>query len=196
MGEYTTRPITKTELIKIVQTINNGFTTKDGAQVKPNNRIATILVTQANVGMRINDILQLTMDSIKVIGDSMFLDAVEEKTNKRRRFGISTELYYKLKEYANHNNIDDDRLLFPITQRVVQKVLKKCCDTLGYKEVSTHSFRKYYALLWYEKTNHNIKYVMDLLQHSNVTRTQLYLNIQPSNYNELLKETVSAIDLI
>ena len=74
MGEYTTRPITKTEFNKIITTIKNGFTDSNGKTVRGNNRIATVLVTQANCGMRIGDILNLTMDKIEVVGDKMYLN--------------------------------------------------------------------------------------------------------------------------
>lgn len=195
MGEYTTRPITKNEFNTIITTIKTGFTSIDGIQVKSNNRIANILITQANCGMRIGDILELTIDKIEVVGDKMYLKLYEQKTDKKRTFQIEDRLYKALKAYASKNNIPDNRRLFPITQRAVQKVLKQCCDYLGYKNVSTHSFRKYYALNWYEKTNHDIEYVRKLLQHTNITRTQLYLNIQPDNIDNLLKSTSTGIDL-
>ena len=196
MGEYTTRPITKSEFNTIITTIKNGFTSIDGKTVRGNNRIATVLVTQANCGMRIGDILNLTMDKIEVVGDKMYLNLYEQKTNKKRTFQIEDRLYFALRKYADNNNIADNRLLFPITRRAVQKVLKQCCDMLGYKNVSTHSFRKYYALNWYEKTNHDINRVMHLLQHTSVTRTQLYLNIQFSDNDAMLKLTSTGIDLI
>ena len=36
-------------------------------------------------------------------------------------------------------------LIFPITERAVQKQLWIVCDYLGYEGISTHSFRKWYA---------------------------------------------------
>ena len=38
-----------------------------------------------------------------------------------------------------------NELMFPITERAVQKQLHIVCDYLGYEGISTHSFRKWYA---------------------------------------------------
>lgn len=37
--------------------------------------------------------------------------------------------------------------MFPITERAVQKQLHIVCDYLGYEGISTHSFRKWYAIV-------------------------------------------------
>ena len=67
--------------------------------------------------------------------------------------------------------------MFPITVRAVQKHLKAVCDLLGYDEVSTHSFRKWYATDIYERNNHDIVLVQQLLQHSSPTVTRRYIGI-------------------
>lgn len=66
---------------KIIETINSGFVCEDGHKVKPNNRIATALVLEANLGIRISDILQLRLSSIVKDGGRYRLSIVEKNQN-------------------------------------------------------------------------------------------------------------------
>ena len=69
---------------RIIKTILSGFTCADGHIVKGNQRIATALVLEANLGIRISDILKLTLNSIIHDGNRYRLDIVEKKTKKKR----------------------------------------------------------------------------------------------------------------
>ena len=62
-----TRALTEEQYRKIITTINEGFVTAAGERVKPNSRIATALTLEANLGLRISDILHLTIDVMMVI---------------------------------------------------------------------------------------------------------------------------------
>lgn len=66
----------------IIDTIHNGFICDDGHIVKPNNRVATILVLEANLGLRISDILQLRLSAIIRDGDRYRLNIIEKKNEK------------------------------------------------------------------------------------------------------------------
>ena len=55
--------LTEEQYKNIIETIKRGFVL-DGKNYRPNERIATVLVVQANLGMRISDILNLRLDSI------------------------------------------------------------------------------------------------------------------------------------
>ena len=44
-------------------------------------------------------------------------------------------------------------------------------------EISTHSFRKLYAMKMYEASGHDIHLVSKLLQHSSIACTQRYLGL-------------------
>ena len=52
-----TKALDKEQYENIIATIRNGFE-YDGHIFKPNNRLATMLVVQANIGVRISDIMQ------------------------------------------------------------------------------------------------------------------------------------------
>ena len=89
-----TRALTEEQYRKIITTINEGFVTAAGERVKPNNRIATALTLEANLGLRISDILHLTINQIVKDGDRYRLDLVEQKTGKEKRvYSSDRDLY-------------------------------------------------------------------------------------------------------
>lgn len=76
----------------IISTIRSGFKYKD-VYYKSNQRIATILVLEYNLGLRVGDILKLTMDSIVRDGNRYRLNIYEQKTGKYRNFTVLNEVY-------------------------------------------------------------------------------------------------------
>ena len=137
--------LTEKQYREIISTIRNGFMCSDGHIVKPNNRIATALSLEANLGLRISDILQLRLSVIVRDGDRYRLDIVEQKTKKKREFTVPTDIYIYIQNYALENNINPAAKLFDMSERAVTKHLKLVCDYLGYSGIGSHSFRKYFA---------------------------------------------------
>lgn len=173
----------------IISTIQSGFTT-DEYTFKPNSRLATLLVVQANLGLRLSDIVSLTLSDIIRDGNRYRLDIVEQKTQKKRTFTVVPDLYTYLLEYATNNKISKQARLFPVTERAVQKQLKTVCDYLGYENISTHSFRKFYATEIYKNNNYDIVLVQHLLQHSSATITQRYIGIQSAKVEEAINKHI------
>lgn len=77
------------------------------------------------------------------------------------------------------NGIGARDLIFPITERAVQKQLVLVCDYLGYEGIGTRSFRKWYATEVYKANDYDIALVQRLLQHSSAAVTQRYIGIEP-----------------
>ncbi len=188
-----TRALTDEQYISIIETIQTGFKCNDGHVVKPNNRIATALVLEANLGLRISDVLQLTLAAIVKDGNRYRLDILEKKTKKKREFTVPIEIYSYIQEYALGNDINPKAKLFPITERTVQNHLKLVCKYLGYENISTHSFRKYFGTSIYENNNYNIELVRILLQHSSVVTTQRYIGVQSKQIESALQKHVKLI---
>ena len=174
--------LTNEQYNTIISTIKNGT-----AVFRANARIAAVLTAEANLGMRIGDILRLRLSDIIKDGGRYRLNIVEEKTGKRRTFTVPAEVYGFLREYAARNGIAENDLLFPICAYAVQKHLKKVCDYLGYKNVSTHSFRKFYATEIYHSSGYNIALVQQLLQHSSAAVTQKYIGIQQKELEQAIE---------
>ena len=165
--------LTTDQYKEIIQTMKQGF-----SGCRPNERIATALMLEANLGIRISDILKLRLADIVRDGDRYRLSIVEQKTGKARVFTVPFALYQFIRCYCLDNGIAATDIIFPITERAVQKQLRIVCDYLGIPGISTHSFRKYYATEIYKNNGYNIALVQHLLQHSSAVVTQRYIGIQ------------------
>ena len=174
--KFTTRPLEIEEYTKIMELLDNGFKyVAEGKEkvFRPNIQIALILRLQANMGLRIGDILSLKLSNFK--GNK--LEVREDKTDKLQYRVINPAITNMVMEYALENNIKKSDDLFKITPRAVQKQLKIICDYLELENISTHSFRKMYATIRYEESNSNIYLVKELLNHSSIATTQKYIRV-------------------
>lgn len=174
----------------IIRTIREG---RHGLRANP--RIAAALTVEANLGIRIGDVLKLRLSDIIIDGGRYRLNIREEKTGKRRTFTVPAPVYEFLKTYSANHSIAPDETLFPITVRAVQKHLKSVCDLLGYSNISTHSFRKWYATDIYNNSGHDIVLVQTLLQHSSPTITRRYIGISEEKIESAIAQHVNIISV-
>ena len=77
-----------------------GSMKKGGNTFRANDRIATALVLEANLGLRIGDILKLRLQDIVLDGGRYRLDITEEKTQKKRIFTVPQPIYQYLRVYC------------------------------------------------------------------------------------------------
>ena len=165
--------LTKEQLENIITTMRSG-----GAGFRPNEQIATALLLEANLGMRIEDILALHLQDIVMDGGRYRLNVIEKKTKKKRTFTVPVPVYNFIRVYCADHNIASDQNMFIVGERQVQKHLQKVVDYLGYgDDIGSHSFRKYFATAIYNDNDHDIVLVQRLLQHSSVATTQRYIDV-------------------
>ena len=169
-----TKALTTEQYKEIIQTMKAGF-----CGCRPNERIATALVLEGNLGLRISDLVKLRPRDIVRDGDRYRLEIVEQKTGKRRVFTVPLVIAQYVENYCLRNGIGKEDLIFPITERAVQKQLAIVCSYLGFEGISTHSFRKWYATEIYKANGYDIALVQRLLQHSSASTTQRYIGIEP-----------------
>lgn len=181
-----TKALDKEQYELIISTIRNGFTYDNGKEFKPNNRLASALVVQANLGVRISDILKLTLSDIVYESGRYRLDIVEQKTGKVRDFPIPDGLYTFLKNYASENHINQRARLFPVCERALQKQLAIVAEYLGIDGLSTHSFRKFYGTEIYYANDCDIELVRRLYQHSSIAVTQRYIGVTSKRLEEAI----------
>ena len=184
--KHPTRPLEDNEQYKILELLQDGFKyTVDGKEkvFRPNYQIAIILFLEANVGLRVGDILSLKLSNFR--GNT--LSIVEDKTDKLMDREIEDGVINIIMRYAIDNGIKKDQKLFNITTRAVQKQLKIVCDYLGLDHISTHSFRKMYATNQYQKNNNDIYLVKDLLNHASIATTQKYIMLNKEKVNKASK---------
>lgn len=154
---------------------------------RPNERIATALVLEGNLGLRISDVLKLRLCDIVRDGDRYRLEVVEQKTGKHRIFTVPLVIRQYVENYCLRHHIKSTDIIFPITERAVQKQLSIVCDYLGYDGISTHSFRKWYATEIYRNSGYDIALVQRLLQHSSAATTQRYISIEPQRIEQAIE---------
>lgn len=180
--------LTTEQYTTLIRTIKTG-----GGVFRANPRCAAVLTAEANLGMRLGDILRLKMSDFTNDGGRYRLNIIEEKTGKKRTFTVPGEIYNYFAEYAKKNGIANNERLFPICAYAVQKHLKKVCDYLGYENISTHSFRKWYATDIYNASGHDIVLVQHLLQHSSPVTTRRYIGISEEKIENAIARHVNIV---
>jgi integrase len=189
MKSRAARAITEEEYRELIETMRQG-----GCGFKPSDRNATAFVLQANLGLRIGDVLDLRPSSFIKDGGRWRLDIIESKTGKVRNFTVPTALYMYIENYCLRNGIGRDDRIFPLSVRVIQEYLQKVVDYLDLQgNVTSHSFRKFYATKIYNTNGHDVALVQRLLQHASPATTQRYIGIQ----NERIEAAIeNNLDLI
>ncbi len=193
-GNIKTVALSEEQYKDIIQTMMGGSTI-----FKPNRKVATALELEANLGLRISDVVKLRLCDIVKDGDRYRLNIKEQKTGKARTFTVPPEIYHFIYEYAVDNGMKKTDYLFPrsgmdkktpITTTAVQKHLRTILDYLGYGEfrISTHSFRKFYATRVYEQNDYNIVLVQRLLQHSSPSVTQRYIGLGDKDLEKAIEK--------
>lgn len=177
-----TKALTTEQYKEIIQTMREGFT-----GFHPNERVATALVLEGNLGIRISDILSLRPCNIVRDGDRYRLEIVEQKTGKQRVFTVPLVVKQYIENYCLRNGIGARDRIFPLTERAIQKQLAIVCDYLGYEGIGTHSFRKWYATEIYKANGCDIALVQRLLQHSSAETTQRYIGIEPQRIEKAIE---------
>lgn len=184
--------LTDKQYIDIITAIKSGFC-HAGREYKPNERIATALTLEANLGMRISDILQLHYCDIIKDGDRYRLNISEIKTGKERIFTVPEEIREFIDQYRIRNRMSEQQRLFDLSERQIQKHLQAACEYLGLDGISTHSFRKYFATQIYINNGYNIELVRQLLQHSSAAVTQKYIGIQQKQVEDALQNHIKLL---
>ena len=177
-----TKALTTEQYTEIIKTMREGT-----LACRPNDRVATALVLEGNLGLRISDILNLRLCDIVRDGNRYRLDITEQKTGKQRSFTVPLVIYQYIENYCLRNGIGRTERIFPLTERAIQKQLALVCDALGYSGIGTHSFRKWYATEIYKNSGYDIALVQRLLQHSSAAITQRYIGVEPQRIEKAIE---------
>lgn len=184
-----TRPITLDEFSAMVDT---GILTPD---------VYSALYTQLNTGLRIQDVAKMEYDKIKY-GK---LELIEKKTGKPQitRINIDVvEFLDKLRIMVNNKSkyvfLYDENYKPSSFVRKVQLQIQSACDyaNIDGTFISTHSFRKAFATKAYEESGRNLILVQHLLNHSNVSITQRYINSYQKEIDKFREQQNSGTDIV
>ncbi len=150
-----------------------------------------ILVLGMNLAFRIEDILQLRVDSFKNGG----VYTREFKTNKEQSFELHPSLVKDIENYINRSDLIEGEYLFcsrkginkPITRQRAWQIIKQLANQVKVSyPVGCHSLRKYFARKYYETTG-DIVGLKEMLNHSSERLTLLYICWEKEDKNEKRK---------
>ncbi len=200
MANIKTVALSEEQYKNIIQTMMAG-----SSIFKPNRKAATALVLQANLGLRISDVVKMRLCDIVRDGDRYRLNITEQKTGKLRTFTVPPDIRHYIYEYADEMGIKSTEYLFPrsfsdknipISTAAIQKHLRTIIEFLGYEKLhlSTHSFRKFYATRIYQQNDYNIVLVQRLLQHSSPSVTQRYIGLGDKDLEQAIEKCTFLID--
>lgn len=185
--------ITEQEYLKILEMCDRDFVLNDINHLA-NPRVKMALELEANLGLRISDICELRLDDIILDGNRYRLDITEKKTNKKRTFTVPVILYDFITKYCLKYKIPPNEKIISISVRAIQNHLKLIVDYLEYnKNISTHSFRKFFATNIYVNSNYNVVLVQQLLQHSSYATTQRYIGIGSKELEDALNNNLKLL---
>jgi len=184
----TSIPITEEQHIEIMRAMN-----ENTVFYKRNPQVIAILISESSIGLRLGDVLSMKLNQIHTSEKGYRLKIKEKKTGKERDVPMPSELYAYLTEYAISRGRKRDETIFTLTPRAVTKYIKKVTDYLGLENVSSHSWRKMYALKIYKSTGNDIVAVQQSLLHSSLAVTQRYLNRRSEKLESVLQNNCSIV---
>lgn len=141
-----------------------------------------------SVGLRVSDILSLTVSDVKDDVTSI----KEQKTGKTKQFKIKPELKSEILNYVKKNN--RTRFIFEtswskcsgehIKRIQVYRVLNKCAQKAGYfQKIGTHTMRKTFGYHFYKQTK-DVVLLQKIFNHSSPAVTLLYIGITQDRIDE------------
>lgn len=132
-----------------------------------------------NSGLRISDILKLKVKDVK---DKEYIELIEQKTNKYKRFPIANSFKYELEEYILGKRLDE--YLFAsqkggqcISRIQAYRIIHNACVHAGIKtRIGTHTLRKTFGYHFYQE-NKDVALLQQIFNHSVPSVTLKYIGI-------------------
>ncbi len=142
---------------------------KTDKSIAVSNQLAFMLML--TTGIRTNELVNIKSANVDLEKNSILLEFT--KNGKTRFIYIVDNLKELIKNQLKNNKI---YLFENMTCNSIRKFFKRLKKRLNIDILSPHKLRHYYATNIYSKTN-DIFLVMNLLGHSDIKMTQIYLNI-------------------
>jgi integrase len=152
-----------------------------------NERDYLMFVLGINSGLRVSDLLQLTIEDVQT--GSVIIR--EQKTGKTKQFALSDTCIKAIRHYLKATGLTTGTLFpsvkginKPISKVQAWRILNKAADWVGITEnIGTHTMRKtfgYHAL----RQGIDISYLQDCFNHSSQAVTRRYLGITQDELND------------
>lgn len=150
-----------------------------------------IWVFGTNTGLRISDILALNVEDVQ---NKQYVEIIEKKTKKYKRFPLNNKLRNLIKEYLKIRNkqysLTNDEPLFVgkkhcrLDRSQVYRFINDVCHNLGIAvNVGTHTMRKSFGYHHY-KQNNDVALLQKIFNHSSPSITMRYIGIAQEELDE------------
>ena len=152
---------------------------------RQNMRNLLFFTIGTNCGLRISDILALNVEDVK---DKNYIQIVEQKTGKSKKFPINSKLKPMFEEYTKGLNLKDPLFKSTFNNRLdrfaAYHILKDTCKKIGIEEkVGTHTLRKTFGYHHYRKYK-DIALLQKIFNHSSPQITLRYIGIEQDQIDE------------
>lgn len=151
-----------------------------------------IFVFGCNTGLRISDILALNVEDVQ---NKQYVEIVEKKTKKHKRFPLNNKLCKLIKEYLEIERnktyvLGEEEPLFVgkkhcrLDRSQVYRFINEACTELQIQgNYGTHSCRKSMGYHHY-KQNHDVALLQKIFNHSSPSITMRYIGIDQEEIDE------------
>ena len=146
---------------------------------KNGSRNYLLFLMGINSGLRISDILKLRVKDVK---DKEYIELIEQKTNKYKRFPIANSFKYELEEYIlekmpNEYLFASQKGGKPISRIQAYRIICNACVKAGINaRIGTHTLRKTFGYHFYQE-NKDVVLLQQIFNHSAPSVTLKYIGI-------------------
>lgn len=138
-----------------------------------------------NCGLRISDILGLDVKGVK---DKSYIQIVEKKTGKFKKFPINAKLKPMLKDFTKGKKMTEPLFITKFKNRLERvaayKIINVACKEAGLEErVGTHTLRKTFGYHHYQKFK-DVVMLQKIFNHYSPEITLRYIGIEQSQIDE------------
>ena len=152
---------------------------------KHNIRNQLIWVFGTNTGLRISDVLGLNVEDVR---NRYYVEIIEKKTKKYKRFPLNKKLRTLIKEYLTirdkQYSLTNDEPLFVGKKhkrldrsQVYRFIVRACKDNSIKVHVSTHTLRRSFGYHHYQKFKDPIV-LQKIFNHSSQRITLMYIGVE------------------
>ena len=166
--------------MNIVEPIRNKQVLKKIERILKQQSLRDLLMflIGTNCGLRISDILNLNVGDVR---NKTYIDIIEKKTNKPKRFPINTKLKPLLEKFTQGRNDKEPLFLSVFNNRMERtqcyRIINLACREVGvdYK-IGTHTLRKTFGYHHYQKFK-DVVVLQKIFNHYSPQITLRYIGI-------------------
>lgn len=151
---------------------------------KRNQRDLLLFVMGTNTGLRVSDILSLNVMDVK---NRDFIDIIEKKTGKRKRFPINDKIKNLIQVYTVDKKTNEPLFKTIYHNRMdrtyAYRIVNRACKKAGMEErVGTHTMRKTFGYHHYQKFK-DVALLQKIFNHYSPSVTLRYIGIDQEEIN-------------